>query len=64
MKIASMDPAPRGTIIGRQVGGPPLTEAEHFRRCPLCAGYVDLRDRVWLEEHQQPLPPPACDRVQ
>jgi hypothetical protein len=23
-----------------------------------------MRDRVWLEEHQQPLPHPACDRAQ
>jgi len=65
MKIASMeDPAPRGTIIGRRVTGPPLTEAEHFRRCPLCGGYVDMRDRVWLDDHQGALPHPACDRVQ
>jgi hypothetical protein len=65
MKIASMeDPAPRGTIIGRQVTGPHLSEAEHFRRCPLCGGYVDMRDRVWLDDHQGPLPHPACDRVQ
>ena len=43
---------------------PLLSEAEHFKRCPLCGGYVDMRDRVWLEEHQQPLPHPACDRAQ
>jgi len=40
------EPRPRGTIIGRQITGPPLTEAEHFRKCPLCGGYVDMRDRV------------------
>jgi hypothetical protein len=57
-------PIPRGTVIGRQVSGPPLTEAEHFKRCPLCHGYVDMRDRVWLDEHQGPLPHPACDRAQ
>jgi hypothetical protein len=58
------EPRPRGSIVRRQISGPPLTEAEHFKRCPLCGGYVDMRDRVWLEEHQQPLPHPACDRVQ
>jgi hypothetical protein len=48
MKIASMEgPQPRGSIIGRQISGPLLSEAEH-----------------WLEEHQQPLPHPACDRAQ
>jgi hypothetical protein len=41
-----------------------MSPAEHFKRCPLCGGYVDMRDRVWLEEHQQPLPHPACDRAQ
>jgi hypothetical protein len=46
------------------VSQPPLSEAEHFRKCPLCGGYVDMRDRVWLEEYQQPLPHPAQDQVQ
>jgi hypothetical protein len=44
MKIASMeDPFPRGTVIGRQITGSPLSEAEHFRKCQLCGGYVDTR---------------------
>jgi len=47
MKIASFDePRPRGAVIGKQITGPRLTEAEHFRKCPLCGGYVDMRDRV------------------
>jgi hypothetical protein len=49
VKIAIMeDPIPRGTIMGKQVTGPRLSEAEHFKRCPLCGGYVDMRDRVWI----------------
>jgi hypothetical protein len=65
VKIASLeDPFPRGTIMGKQVTGFPLSDAEHYFRCPLCGGYVDMRDRVWLEEHQAPLPHPACDRAQ
>jgi hypothetical protein len=65
MKIASFDePRPRGTVIGRQVSGPRLTEAEQFRRCPLCGGYFDMRDLVWLEDHEGPLPHPAQDRGQ
>jgi hypothetical protein len=65
MKIASLEePRPRGVVIGRQITGPRLTEAEHFRRCPLCGGYVDMRDLVWLEGHQGPLPHPACDGAQ
>ena len=42
MKFASMeDPFPRGTFMGKQVTGPRLSEAEHFRKCPLCGGHVD-----------------------
>ena len=60
MKIASLeDPFPRGTIMGKQVTGPRLSEAEHFKRCLLCAGFIDLRDRAWIDGHQQPLPHPA-----
>jgi hypothetical protein len=51
-------------VMGEQVSGPRLTEAEHFRKCPLCGGYVDMRDRVWLDDHQGPLPHPACDGAQ
>jgi hypothetical protein len=58
------EPRPRGSCMGKQVTGPRLTEAEHFRRCPLCGGYVDMRDRVWLDDHQRPLPHPACDGAQ
>jgi hypothetical protein len=57
------EPRPRGTVIGRQISGALLSGAEHFARYPLCGGYVGMRDRVWLEEHQQPLPHPACDRA-
>lgn len=43
--IMPMDePRPRGTVMGKQVSGPPLDEAGHFFRCPLCGGYVDMRD--------------------
>jgi hypothetical protein len=65
MPIMPIDePRPRGTVIGRQISGAPRTEAEHFKRCRLCGGYFDMRDLVWLEEHQQPLPHPAGDRPQ
>jgi hypothetical protein len=36
-----------------------MTEAEHFKRCPLCGGYVDMRDLIRLDDHQGPLPHPA-----
>jgi hypothetical protein len=55
--IMSMDgPRSRGTIIGWQTSGPLLREVEHFARCPVCGGYVDMRDLVWSEDHQGPLP--------
>jgi hypothetical protein len=58
------EPRPRGAVIGWQVSGPPLSDAEHYFRCPLCGGYVDMSDRVWLEDHQGPLPHPAWDQAQ
>jgi hypothetical protein len=58
--IMPMDePQPRGTVMGKQVSGPRLTEAEHFRRCPLCGGYVDMRDRVWLKRSSRPVAAPC-----
>ena len=58
------EPRPRGTVIGEQVTGPRLTEAEHFRKCPVCGAYFHMRDLVWFDEHQEPLPHPACDWLQ
>ena len=35
--IMPMDePIPHGSFMGKQVSGPRLTAAEHFRKCPLC----------------------------
>jgi hypothetical protein len=37
MKIASIDePRPRRTIMGKQVSGFPLSDAEHYFRCKFC----------------------------
>jgi hypothetical protein len=56
-KIANMTPPiPRGTIIGKQTGGPPLTEAEHFWKCEACGGYFDMRDLGAVFDHEEPLP--------
>jgi hypothetical protein len=45
-KIANMTPKiPRGKIIGKVTGGPPLTEAEHFWKCEACGGQFDMRSR-------------------
>jgi hypothetical protein len=30
--------------LGRRVGDPPKDEAEHFMRCLVCGGWVDMRD--------------------
>jgi hypothetical protein len=58
------EPRPRGSIMGERVGGPPLDEGEHFFKCPLCHGYIDMRDRAWVEDHEGELPHPSCDGVQ
>ena len=64
-KIMSIDDLiPRGTVFGKQVGGPPLSEAENYFKCPLCGGYFDARDYGAVLDHQEPLPHPAQDRPQ
>jgi hypothetical protein len=64
-KIARMTPTiPRVAIIGKQMGGPPLSEAEHFRKCETCGGWFDMRDLAAMLDHAEPLPHPACDQAQ
>jgi hypothetical protein len=55
---------PRGKIIGKQVGGPPLSEAEHYFKCEACGGWFDMRDLGAVLDHEEPLPHPACDQAQ
>jgi hypothetical protein len=40
-KIASMTGIPRGTVIGRRIGGQPTDEAEHFFKFEMCGGRFD-----------------------
>ena len=64
-KIASLTPKiPRGTIIGKQIGGQPLSEAEQFWKCEACGRWLDMRDLGAVLEHDEPLPHPVCDQVQ
>jgi hypothetical protein len=37
-------PIPRRKDMGKQVSGPPLTQAEHFWNCEACGGWFDMRD--------------------
>jgi hypothetical protein len=41
-----------------------MTEADRYNRCRLCGGFVDIFDLAWVEDHEGPLPHPACDRAQ
>jgi hypothetical protein len=58
------EPRSRGTVIGKQVTGQPLTESENYFRCDKCGGWFDAGDFVWVEDHEGPLPHPAQDRTQ
>jgi hypothetical protein len=63
MNIADPDePFPRGKYMG--TSSRPLIEAERFKRCAACGGYVDILDLSWVEDHEGPLPHPAQDRAQ
>jgi hypothetical protein len=55
---------PRGTMIGGRSDGRHVPEAEHFFRCVECGGWIDARDYVWVEDHEDPLPHPAQDGIQ
>jgi hypothetical protein len=55
---------PRGKYIGKLLGNPPESEAEHFIRCPTCGGWIDCRDLGQVFEHEGALPHPAQDRPQ
>jgi hypothetical protein len=62
IKIANMTPKiPRGTIIGKQTGGPPLSEAEQFCVKPAAVGLI-CGIFVPVLEDEEPLPDPACDQ--
>jgi hypothetical protein len=64
VKIARITPTiPRGTIICKGTGGPPLSEAEHFHKCEACGGWFDMRDFGAVLGHDEPLPHPVCGQI-
>jgi hypothetical protein len=50
-KIASMTGIARGTVIGKQVSGPPLSEADHFFKFEMCGDWFDMRDLGAVLDH-------------
>jgi hypothetical protein len=53
----------RGEIVGKRAGEQPKDEAEHFIQCPVCAGWIDMRDLGHVFEHAGPLPHPGQDQT-
>jgi hypothetical protein len=47
---------PRGTVIGKRIGGQPTDEAEHFFKFEMCGDWFDMRDLGAVLEHEEPLP--------
>jgi len=47
--------------MGKQVGGPLLTQAEHFWKCEACGGWFDMRDLGGARPRGAVA---ACDQVQ
>jgi hypothetical protein len=62
--VKDREPFPRGTVIGKQVDGPPLSEVEHYFKCETCGGFFEMRDLAQAYDHEGPRPHPACDQVQ
>jgi hypothetical protein len=51
MKIADADQSfARGKYMGTSTQ--PLLEAERFKRCPVCGGYIDILDLSWVRDHE------------
>jgi hypothetical protein len=57
-----MTDIPRGKYIGRRLGDPPASEAEHFIRYR--GGWSDCRDLACVFEHEGPLPHPTKEQPQ
>jgi hypothetical protein len=55
---------PRGHYIGKRLGDPPASEADHFISCPACDGWIDCSDLGQVFEHEGPLPHPPQDQPQ
>lgn len=59
------DPRTKVEVLGIYgEDGKPLSEAEGFLQCPLCKGYVDVRDLKSFVQHMGPLPHPAAPKMQ
>src|SRR3981189_901672 len=46
------------------IGGPPLSDADHFWKCEACSGWFNMCDLGAALDHEGPLPHPACDQMQ
>jgi hypothetical protein len=62
--MAERSTIPRGKYLAEQVSDPPKDEAEHFRKCELCGGWIDFRDFGSALDHEGPLPHPVEDEPQ
>jgi hypothetical protein len=63
MNIVDRDQSfPRGKYMGTPTR--PLIEAERFKCCLICGGYIAILDLSWVEDHEGPLPHPVQDRAQ
>ena len=52
---------PRNKFIGQDINSPNKEESEHYMKCKICGGYVDMRDLGIVFQHIGRLPHPSCD---
>jgi hypothetical protein len=57
-----MNDIPRNT--GYDADGRAKTDADHYLKCPLCGGWIDMRDLGAVISHNGPLPHSQDDRLQ
>lgn len=54
-----MDEAKTKDVVGEPDGWTPITELEHFMRCPVCGETLDCRDLGRALKHWHDGPPPG-----
>ena len=54
----------RGKYIGRRIDKTVTDERDHFMKCLVCDGWIDMRDLGQVLEHEGPLAHPTQDQPQ
>ncbi|MGY3607692.1 MULTISPECIES: hypothetical protein [unclassified Bradyrhizobium] len=62
--MAERSTIPRGKYVDQSFRDPSNDKAEHFIKCEICGGWIDMRDMGSVMDHAGPLPHPEEDKPQ